>query len=149
MFDGMIWYSVKDGDPRAAALYNRHYSAVNLKARKRTGDMRIAGMGEKLILMTSDCKALFGWRHFTRGPDLAGQDGVCCFVFRNESAHLSSFLIERAEELAQTRWPGMRMFSYINPHKIKSSNPGYCFQMAGWEKCGLTKGGLIIMEKMP
>jgi len=146
---GRHWYSVKDGDPRAAALYERHYSCVNVRARKRTGDKRIAGMGEKLILLTSDCKALFGWRRFTRGPDLAGQEGVCCFVFRNEGDVLSSELILEAEQAAWQRWPGERLFTYINPARIQSSNPGYCFKVAGWRKCGATQGGLVILEKLP
>ena len=136
-----------DGDERATALYERHYSAVNLKARKRTDDKRIAGMGEKMILLTVDCKALFGWRKFTRGPDLAGQTGVCCFVFRNEGPHLSSDLILEAEKLAWRKWPGERLFTYINSKRVKSVNPGYCFKMAGWTNCGQTKGGLVILEK--
>ena len=146
---GQHWYPVKDGDRRATALYERHYSAVNLKARKRTGDPRIAGMGEKLILLTPDCRALFGWRKFTRGPDLAGQEGVCCFVFRNEGPYLSSALILEAEQLAWRRWPGERLFTYINPRNIRSTNPGYCFKKAGWRRCGETQGGLVILEKVP
>ena len=149
MIDGCHWYAIKDGDPRAAALYERHYSAVNLVARKRTGDKRIVGMGERLLLMTVDCLALFGWRKFTRGPDLAGQEGVCCFIFRNEGTQLSSKLILEAEELAWQRWPGERLFTYINPARIKSSNPGCCFKKAGWRECGHTQGGLVILEKLP
>jgi hypothetical protein len=147
MIPGNRWFPVKDGDARASQMYERHYSAVNLKARKRTGDRRIAGPGEKLILMTADCRALFGWRKFTRGPDLAGQEGVSCFIFRNEGPYLSSELILEAEELAQRKWPGERLYTYINAGKVQSRNPGYCFLVAGWQKCGKTKGGLIILEK--
>jgi hypothetical protein len=142
MFPDKYWYAIKDGDPRAAAMYERHYSCVNIKARRRTGDKRICGPGEKLVLMTPDCKALFVWRKANR-PDCAGQMGVYCSIFRNEK------LILEAEELARQRWPnGKRFYTYINSKRIKSSNPGYCFQMAGWKKDGLTQGGLVILEKL-
>ena len=34
------------------------------------------------------------------------------------------------------------------PHATRSRNPGYCFQKAGWRRCGVTKGGLLIFEKV-
>jgi len=148
MFDNIgRWYAVKDGDPRAAAIYERHYSAVNIKARRcNRHDRRICGPGEKLVLLLPGSLGLFVWRKANR-PDLAGQEGVYCSVFRNESEYLSSDLIREAEQLAQRRWPGMRMFTYVDPNKIKSTNPGYCFKMAGWTRCGKTQGGLVILEK--
>ena len=145
---GANWYPVRDGDPRASAIYERHYSCVNIKARRRTGDKRICGPGEKMVLMTQDCRALFVWRKAER-PDLAGQQGVYCSVFRNEGEALSSELVREAEQLAWRRWPGERLYTYINPREIRSTNPGYCFQVAGWRKCGMTQGGLVILEKRP
>lgn len=99
-----------------------------------------------MVLLTVDCKALFVWRRSMR-PDLAGQSGVCCSIFRNEGVHLSSELILEAEELAWVRWPGERLFTYINPGAIQSRNPGYCFKVAGWTVCGETRRGLVILEK--
>ena len=149
MFDNLgHWYAVKDGDRRATALYERHYSAVNIKARRRMGDPRICGPGEKLVLLIPGQNALFVWRRANR-PDLAGQSGVYCSVFRNETDILSSKLILEAEHLAWQRWPGERLYTYVNPNKIRSTNPGYCFQMAGWTNAGITQGGLVIFEKMP
>jgi len=142
------WYAVHDGDPRAATLYERHYSCVNLKARRRTKDKRICGPGEKLVLLTVDCRALFVWRKAKR-PDLADQQGVYCSIFHNESDTLSSTLILEAEQLAWQRWPDQRLYTYINPAKVKSPNPGYCFKAAGWHQCGQTQGNLIILEKYP
>jgi hypothetical protein len=146
LLPGAHWYAVRDGDPRAAALYERHYSCVNIVARRKSGDKRICGPGEKLVLMTTDCRALFVWRKAQR-PDLAGQEGVCCSIFRNEGDILSSELVLEAERLARRRWPGERLYTYINPREIKSVNPGYCFKVAGWRKCGETAGGLVILEK--
>ena len=97
-----------------------------------------------MVLITQQCDALFIWRKFI---SLDHQEGVNCAVFRNESKLLSSELILQAEELARMRWPTERFYTYVNGAKIRSSNPGYCFIKAGWRKCGLTKGGLIVLEK--
>ena len=145
---GAHWYAVRDGDPRAAALYERHYSCVNLKKRRRTGDKRICGPGEHMVLLTADVRALFVWRK-AKYPDFAGQAGVYCCIFRNEGDILSSTLILEAEELAWNRWPGERLYTYVNPRAIRSTNPGYCFKVANWTPCGHTQKGLVILEKLP
>lgn len=138
------WLGVLDGDARAYAIYQRHYSARKYKTtRHRT---LFAGPGEKMILMTLHCDALFVWRKFI---DASGQQGVNCAVFRNESEYLSSTLINEAVGYAWIRWPGQRLYTYVNPKRIKSTNPGYCFKMAGWSQCGHTKKNLIILERLP
>jgi len=143
MFQGH-WIPVKDGDPRAVAIFNRHYSARKGHIdRVRYG---FSGNGESLIMLTVECDALFGWRKQKITDD--GQTGINCFVFRNEGKLLSSSLILEAEQMAWSRWPTERLYTYVNSKKILSSNPGYCFIMAGWHKCGLTKGGLTILEKL-
>jgi hypothetical protein len=35
----------------------------------------------------------------------------------------------------------------INPKAVRSANPGFCFRMAGWRRCGITLGGLLIFER--
>ena len=135
------WQGVKDGNPIALEMYLRHYSARNYRdGRNRT---LFCGPGEKMVLLTTNNDALFVWRKFI---DSSGQKGVNCAIFRNEGNKKSSTLIIEAVELAQKRWPKERFYTYVNPKKIKSTNPGYCFQKAGWRKCGITKGGLIILE---
>ena len=148
------WIEVKDGDARVRGMYQRHYSAHKYK-----GDLRIVGPGEHMILMTQDCLALFAWR---KGHDsgyrwhgIDAQIGVNCTIFRNEGDMLSSDLIKEADEMAWRRWPTEpRHYTYVNADKIKSSHPGYCFLMAGWdyqrdesEKPVKTKGGLYILEQ--
>lgn len=147
-----LWLPVKDGDPRAAWLYRRHYSC-HLYGDNRRADFAyrnrflIVGPGEKLILMTVGCDALFAWRRFI---DDSGQTGVNCAIFRNESPHLSSELILAAESHAWARWPGERLYTYVNAAAVRSANPGFCFKAAGWRACGKTKRrGLIILEKLP
>ena len=135
------WCGVKDGNQIALEMYNRHYSAYHYK----DGRVRklFCGPGEKMVLLTVNYDALFVWRKFI---DASGQSGVNCAVFRNEGNTLSSVLIMEAVELARKRWPQQRFYTYVNPRKIRSTNPGYCFQKAGWKKCGITKGGLLIFE---
>jgi hypothetical protein len=135
------WTVTKDGDSQARALFGRHYS---FRAYKDNRPHKLfVGPGQKMVLITARGDALFVWRKF---KDDSGQTGVNCAVFRNESKTSSSLLIKEAVVLAQKRWPGERLYTYVNPRKIKSTNPGYCFQRAGWKKCGRTKKGLIILE---
>jgi hypothetical protein len=135
------WNGVKDGNVIALALYERHYSAykyADLRVRKL-----FVGPGEKIVLLTEEGDALFVWRKFI---DASGQKGINCAVFRNESSILSSLLIKEAVEIAYIKWPGERLYTYVNAKKIRSTNPGCCFKIAGWKVCGFTKGGLVILE---
>jgi hypothetical protein len=146
------WLSVKDGDDRALGIYRRHYSHRAYKDGRKP--RLFVGPGEKMVLLTQNCKALFVWRRFI---DASGQTGVNCAVFRHEGSagcknsshpHCSSNLISRAMELAWQRWPRERLYTYVNAKKIRSANPGYCFKRAGWKTCGETKGGLVILEAL-
>jgi len=138
------WRESRDGDPRGLALYRRHYS------RRRYADGRdpalFVGPGEKTVLLSHDDDALFVWRKFI---DASGQQGVNCAVFRNESPHLASAMILDAETWAAERWPGERLYTYVNPRSIRSVNPGYCFKQAGWRAAGFTRGHrpLVILAK--
>lgn len=144
LIPGQNWYAVKDGDATARDIFNRHYSRHFYTDGRKP--KLFVGPGEKMILMTTDGTALFVWRKFISGN---GQWGVNCAVFRNEGQLLSSDLILEAEQLAWQRWPGERLYTYIAPKKIRSSNPGYCFLKAGWQNCGITQTNkLVILEKM-
>lgn len=97
-----------------------------------------------MVLLTPCARALFVWRKFISKD---GQQGVNCAIFRNEGAGLSSQLILDAMQLAWQRWPGERFYTYVNPRRVLSSNPGYCFLRAGWRRCGITKTRkLLILE---
>lgn len=140
------WLPVKDGDARARALFERHYSA-NLKQRKRTCARLFVGPGQKLVLLTPTCDALFVWRLERFRSD--GSYGACCAVFRNESGMRSSELILAAEAWARLRWPFVpRLFTYVDPARVRSTNPGCCFKKAGWRHCGASRKGLMQFEKL-
>lgn len=146
LFGGAPWLQVWDGNPTAAALYDRHYS----RNRNAIGDPRVAGPGEKLVLLTPCARALFVWRVFDSKDPTAGPDDVNCAIFRNEGAGLASDLILAAEAIALAKWGRQRLYTYVNPRRVRSTNPGCCFLKAGWRKCGVTKTrGLLILEKLP
>jgi hypothetical protein len=136
------WYYTRDGDPVALALYERHYSCYHYAdGRQRK---LFVGPGEKVVLLSPDGDALFVWRKFESAD---GQEGVNCAVFRNEGPKRSSDLIREAMTIAWQRWPGERLYTYVNPRMVRSSNPGCCFQKAGWRRCGITRWNrLLILE---
>jgi hypothetical protein len=145
---GLHWIEVRDGDVRLRPFFERHYSARVKKTRHYKNWRRICPPGEHMILLTPTCDALFVWVKEQIRND--GQIGINCSVFRNESIILSSELISEAVELAWQRWPQERLFTYVNPIKIKSSNPGYCFLQAGWKRLNSTSPkGLVILELLP
>ncbi len=140
-----VWMPVKDANPSGLAIFHRHYSYQPYRDGRKP--LHFVGPGEKMVLLTPDARALFVWRKFISGD---GQQGVNCAIFRNEGAGLSSGLIQAAVELAWERWPKTRLYTYVNPRKIRSVNPGCCFVKAGWRKCGITKARkLIILELVP
>jgi hypothetical protein len=136
------WWLTKDGDADCLALYERHYSAY------RYADGRVrklfVGPGEKVVLRTKSADAVWVWRNFI---DDSGQQGINCAVFRNEGRLRSSDLIRQADAIADCLWPDSRHYTYVNTAKVASTNPGFCFLKAGWRRCGMTKSGLLILEK--
>lgn len=155
MITPLSWYPVTKTDPRAVDLYSRHYSATkNNKTRTDWLQHGIVAPGQCIVLLTPDARALFVWlkQRFRRSL----QTGINCAVFRNEGPHSSSNLILQAEHIAWNRWPGERLYTYVDPHQVNSPNPGYCFKVAGWHLVRhsnrqpvRTSKGLLILEKFP
>jgi len=137
-------------DLRALAIYERHYSCyqyVDNRVRRQ-----YIAPGEYVSLLTAELDALFVWQKSKYRRDK--QQGVNCAVFRNErpvrdGGIRSSDLIVEAMQIAQRRWAGERLFTFVNPDKVKSSNPGYCFLKAGWKACGESAQGLLVLEWIP
>ena len=139
------WTQVRDGNDTARHIFDRHYSRHHYKD-GRTPSLFV-GPGEKIVLLTPCARALLVWRKFISADN---QEGVNCAIFRNEGAGLSSELLMSAMQIAWERWPGERLYTYVNPRKVQSVNPGYCFKKAGWTACGITKcRKLLVLEVMP
>jgi hypothetical protein len=137
------WYITKDGDRSCRRLFQRHYSC------RDTSDSRSAqfvGPGEHIVLRTDECNAMFVWRRSLYRAD--GQEGVECSIFRNEGPVRSSELIRQADAIADHVWPRCRHYTFVSAKDVRSVNPGFCFIAAGWRRCGMTKKGLIILERM-
>lgn len=140
-----VWLEVRDGNHTARAIFDRHYSRYVYKDGRNQD--RFVGPGERMVLMTLKADALLIWRKFI---SMDSQDGVNCAVYRNESKALASELLLAGMAAAWTRWPGERLYTYVNPRAVRSPNPGYCFKKAGWRLCGVTKARkLLILEAFP
>lgn len=142
-----MWIPVLDGDDRVRGFYRRHYSCRHY--RDGRNPRLFVGPGEKLVLLTQYSDACFIWRKFIDAA-IPKQTGVNCSLFRNESDVLSSQLIIEADEIAWEKWGNERLYTYVNPKKIKSTNPGYCYIQAGWTRLPyLTKSGKVVLEILP
>lgn len=77
-------------------------------------------------------------------------------LFRNLGAGLSSELIERATAMTYATWewrygalPDERLRTEIDTREVNSSNPGYCYLMAGWERGETVRGKLYLYAPWP
>lgn len=128
-------------DDEMRLLADRHYS------RRTVGARQFAYAGRKLVLRNPAGTVLFVWLWALPELRLDGQDGYNCAIFRNESDRLSSNIIAEAESHAVAKWGPRRFYTYVNPARVRSTNPGYCFLKAGWRKVGISKSGLILLAK--
>lgn len=143
----MYWHLSHRFDPDAVQLADRHYN------RQKKGTPQFVPPGRCLVLLTKEADALWttSWP-FAEYTHHAWAGAWICSLFRNESSLLSSTLIMQA--VAATRWafgdpPPLGFITFVNPQKIQSCNPGYCYKQAGWKQVGKTKGGLITLQLLP
>jgi len=126
-------------DPELVLLADRHYS------RQKIGSYQFLPPGRTLVIRDNAGLVVFGWLHQQYRDD--NEEGYNCAIFRNESARRSSDVILECEALVVSRWGKGRAFTYINPAKIRSTNPGYCFKQAGWRFVRQNPDGKHILEK--
>jgi hypothetical protein len=141
----MHWQLSWRADPKARALADRHYS------RKSVGACQFAPPGRCLVLLSQGDDAL--WVSSWQLPEWvrhAWPGAWLCSLFRNESPHLSSALIQQA--VAVTRWawgepPPQGMITFVDPSQVRRKrDPGRCFRRAGWVVCGHTQNGLLVLR---
>ena len=128
-------------DDEMRQLADRHYS------RRTVGARQFAYSGRKLVLRDAAGDVLWVWMFPDPSMRMDGQTGYNCAIFRNESSRRSSDIILEAEQFAIARWGPGRMYTYIDPAKVRSTNPGYCYLKAGWHSHGYSKGGKRLMVK--
>lgn len=140
------WMELKDGDDSCRSIFDRHYSRTVYADGRRP--KLFVGPGEKMVLMRADGSGLFAWRRFISRD---GQQGVNNSIYRKEGPELASALLLDAMALAWNRWPGERLYTYIDPAKVKPTMVrgypvwGYCYFKAGWKFVGVSKSGKIIL----
>ena len=128
-------------DQTCRMLADRHYS------RRTVGARQFCYSGRKLVLRNAEGSVLFVWMFPEAKYRMDGMDGYNCAIFRNESTRRSSEIILEAERMAVDKWgPGMA-YTYIDPRRIRSRNPGYCFKMAGWRFLRVSKGEKHLLVK--
>ena len=130
--DTAVWTLTNRNDPALVALADRHYS------RQKPGSPQMGAPGSSLAFVTPCRRA--GWlTQWTHHPD-DGLFALRCAFFRNEGDGLSSELVAAAMRLTEDIWNpfGFAVFpqdgwvTFVKPKAVKSSNPGYCFKVAGW-----------------
>lgn len=123
-------------DRECALLADRHYS------RRTVGARQFAYNGRKCVLRSPDGLVLFVWMFPDPAMRMDKQTGYNNAIFRNESARRSSEIILEAEHHAVAKWGPNRAYTYIDPTKVRSVNPGYCFKCAGWQNVRRPDGTL-------
>jgi len=141
----MIWRLSHKFDPSAVAIADRHYN------RRKPGSPQFVPPGRSLVLLADDALWTTSWP-FAEYVRHAWPGAWINSLFRNEGDYLSSDLILQA--IAATRWkwpdvPDLGIITFVNQDKIRSTNPGYCYLMAGFERVGYTKGGLVVLQMLP
>lgn len=130
LWTGPSWIVTTRSDAAVRALRSRHYSTLGATGRT------VGPPGRVLILRTSD--GLAGWISHWPRADLALDklDAFRCSLFRNEGPRRSSELIREAMVLTEAAWgaPPDGWITWIEPGKVASSIPGYCFRRAGWRR---------------
>jgi hypothetical protein len=127
-------------DPEMASLADRHYS------RRTVGARQFLYSGRKIVIRDAAGDVLFGWMYPNEAMRKDGQTGYNCAIFRNESRRRSSDIILECEAIAVDRWGPNRMYTYVNPEKIRSANPGYCFKQAGWVNARNGDGSIRVSK---
>jgi hypothetical protein len=128
-------------DDEMRQLADRHYS------RRTIGARQFLYAGRRLVLRDAAGLVLFAWMYPDESMRMDGQRGYNNAIFRNESDRKSSDIILEAERAAFKKWGPNRLYTYIDPKKVRSSNPGYCFKVAGWKFVRLSAGGKHLLSK--
>lgn len=140
------WRKSDRFDPSALPLADRHYN------RQRPGTPQFVPPGRCLVLLTDDRTALWvtSWPRYAQHL-WAG--AWCNTLFRNENPRaVSSALIRRAVAHTRSHFgpaPEIGIVTFVDPTKVVSTNPGYCYLVAGFVHEGWTAKGLRVLRMAP
>ena len=162
------WRLSSSSDPDALAVvdgtgpcagHGPHYS------RRSPGSKTFTGVGQEIVLVTGCGRAVWAVVR-QRTPSAAGTGGSRGrngtaderpryvwrnMIFRNLGAGLSSELIRSALAMTYAEWarrygalPVERLRTEVDTRRVRSSNPGFCYLMAGWERGPVRAGKLFL-----
>lgn len=154
------WIRVKGSDPRALAVvdgigeferYGAHYSRRTRYAKTFTG------VGRQVVLLHESLRAVWAVV-YAQVPTPRGGKRLDSHrflwrnnLFRNLGAGRSSDLIKSAYVATCDEWvktygslPSERLRTEVKISAVRSSNPGFCYQKAGWEKGEVVRGKLYL-----
>jgi hypothetical protein len=165
----MTWLLSSSSDPRALAVvdglgrfaaHGPHYS------RRTPGSKTFTGIGQEVVLLTEDESAVWACVR-QRTPQRPGSgssrgrtgktDTIARYVFRNMlfrnlGAQLSSVLIRSALAATYVEWskrygapPPERLRTEVDTKRVRSSNPGCCYKLAGWIPDRVVRGKLYLL----
>lgn len=167
------WVLSSSSDPRALAIVDGlgRFSGLGPHYSRRTpGSRTFTGIGQEIVLVTDDEAAVWAVVRqrvpAPRGSGASrGRAGVpntsTRFVwrnnmFRNLSGELSSDLIRAAVETTYREWarrygslPVETLRTEIDPARIRSQNPGYCYKRAGWHHARTVRGKVFLDAPCP
>lgn len=164
----MNWLLSSSSDRRALDIVDgtgMHEGNGPHYSRRTPGSKTFTGVGQEIVLVSDCLRAVWAVvRQKTpakRGTgNSRGRDGITDkgvryiwrnMVFRNLGAGLSSDLIASATAETYRQWtirygalPCERLRTEIGVKEVRSKNPGYCYQRAGWIKDRIVRGKLYL-----
>ena len=144
-----MWEQSWRADPRSRRVADRHYNRQSIGAAQFVPPGRC-----QVLYRRTDAGQAF-WVTSWPFPEYvkhAWPGAWVCSAFRNEGAGLSSDLIIAAVGAARSKWepPPLGMITFVNHRKVRGKrDPGYCFLVAGFQRVGTTKAGLIALQLLP
>lgn len=147
------WRRTTRNCPVGRPLADRHYN------RQKIGAPGFVPPGRCLVLVTTDATALWvtSWP-FAEYVRHAWPGAWINSCFRREGGSVASDLIRRAVSHTLHRWPeppALGMVTFVDPKHVPPikrrgvTTYGYCYQRAGFEHVGFTKGGLWAWQLLP
>ncbi len=145
----MVWHLSHRFDKEALPMADRHYN------RQKPGTPQFVPPGRCLVLKGEGSLWVSSWQQYVM-HDWPG--AWMCTCYRRESGELASSAI--LDAVAATRWhwgnpPTAGMVTFINPRIVPGYwrrgelSWGYCYERAGFEFSGWTKGGLMARRLAP
>lgn len=151
----MIWKKSNRADPLAREIADRHYN------RQKPGAPQFVPPGRCLVLYaeTETGKAIWvtSWPYAQYVKHEWARSWICS-CFRNEGAGVASDLIRQAVAATIAFYgppPSQGMVTFIDRKKVRpimvhgTPTWGRTYELAGFQKVGETKGGLLAMQLLP